>query len=164
MDVVGVAVVEEVAWAGVVLRVLGVGVLEGWVLLRVLVLVLAVVVEAWGLHVLVLVVEAWGLVYVRVLRGWVLHRWILRARVLVVRILHILVLHVRVLLLGMSLIGLCLGRLSPDEIFLLHVGDVGVDIVASARLCAVEIDAVVVGKTLQKDSRALVLLDWTLCS
>ena len=152
MDVVGVAVVEEVAWAGVVLRVLGVGVLEGWVLLRVLVLVLAVVVEAWGL------------VYVRVLRGWVLHRWILRARVLVVRILHILVLHVRVLLLGMSLIGLCLGRLSPDEIFLLHVGDVGVDIVASARLCAVEIGAVVVGKTLQKDSRALVLLDWTLCS
>lgn len=115
VDVVGVAVVGEVAFCGVVLGVGGVGL----VVLRVL--------GVGGLQrlngyvwvlVLVLIVEAWGL-DVRVLHGWILH-----VLVLGVWVLHVCVLHTRVLLMGLTLIGLCLGGLSPDEILLLHVGDV----------------------------------------
>lgn len=139
VDVVGVAVVEEVAWVRrlgcAALRVLGVSVLCGWVLLHVLVLVLFLVAEAWGLRV------------------GALRRWILHAMVLGVWVLHVCALHVRVLLLGLSLVGmclvgLCLGGLSPDEVLLLHLGDVvvfvGVDIAVTKRGAA-DFGGVVIG-------------------
>ena len=122
MKVVAVAAVVEVAflvavlWIGsfgcVVLRVLGVGGLEG--------LGLVLVLEVWILHVLVL--RVWVL-NVLILHARVLHRWILHVLLLQVWVLNVLILHVRILLLRLlSLIDLCLGRLSTDEIFLLHVG------------------------------------------
>lgn len=146
VDVVAVAAVGEVAFSGFAL-----GILEGLMLLYVLILVLVVVmvVEAWGLHVLVL-------------RGKILH-----VLVVGVWVLHVFVLHIRVLLLGLSLISLCLGRLSPEEIFLLHVDDVvavvGIDIVAAARRSAVDVGDVDAGETWQQDFMALVfLLGWLL--
>lgn len=162
VDVVGMAVVGGVAFSGVVLGVgyvrwgvlwvFGVRVSEVRMLLHVLVLVLILIVEAWGLN-------------VRVLHGEILGRWILHILVVLgVWVLHICVPHVRVLLLGLSLVGLCLGRLGPDEVFLLHVGDVvvvvGANIVAASKRCAVDIGAVVVRMTLQKDFQALRWVYW----
>ena len=145
VDVVGVAVVEEVAFSGAVLGVLSVGMLGVWVRLCVLVLVL--VVQAWGLD-------------VRVLHGWVLRGNVLHVLVVGVCVLRVSILRVRVLLLRLSLIGLCLGGLSPDKIFLLHVGDVvvvsGIDLAAAAEYCAEDVDA---GETLQKEAQGAVLLD-----
>lgn len=141
VDVVAVAAVEEVAFSGFAL-----GILEGLMLLYVLILVLVVV----------MVVKAWGL-YVLVLRGEILH-----VLVVGVWVLHVFVLHIRVLLLGLSLISLCLGRLSPEEIFLLHFGDVvaviGIDIVVAARRCAVDVGAIDAGETWREESPASVLL------
>lgn len=99
--------VGSVGWVG--LHVLGLRVLCSWVLLHVLVLVL--VGEAWSLYV------------------WVLHVLVLEVWVLDVLILQVWVLLLRSL--SLSLIGLCLGGLSPDEVFLLHIGGV------IGKLCAV---------------------------
>lgn len=74
----------------------------------------------------------------RVLRGLGLS-----VRVLMVWVLHVLILHVWVLLLDLSLVCLCLSKLRPVEVFLLHLSDVlaGVSILALARSNAVKIGA-----------------------